>query len=88
MFIHISSHTGFAFLSDRVTSHFQLAVNLLNEGWSGAAAKDHNVVADKIRRRLVREKRLEDAARFSGLINKLMKSVSVLHLHVSELVVS
>lgn len=59
---------------DRVTSHFQLAVNLLNEGWSGAAAKDHNVVADKIRRRLVREKRLEDAARFSGLINKLMKS--------------
>lgn len=62
-------------VSERLAAHFQLALSLLNEGPSGLPVKDHNVVADKIKRRLVREKRLEDAARFSGLMNKLLKSV-------------
>nr|XP_045616749.1 gamma-tubulin complex component 3 homolog [Procambarus clarkii] len=58
---------------DRLVTHFQLAVSLLNEGPSHLSVKDHNV-AEKIKRRLVREKRLEDAARFSGLMNRLLKS--------------
>lgn len=59
---------------ERLAAHFRLAVDLLNEGPPGLPVKDHNVVADKIKRRLAREKRLEDAARFSGLMNKLLKS--------------
>ena len=61
--------------SDRLASHFHMAVSLLNEGHSNML-KDHNVVADKIKRRLVREKRIDDAARFSSLMNRLLKSVS------------
>lgn len=62
--------------SDRLASHFHMAVSLLNEGHSNVMLKDHNVVADRIKRRLVREKRIDDAARFSSLMNRLLKSVS------------
>lgn len=55
-----------------------MAVSLLNEGHSNVMLKDHNVVADRIKRRLVREKRIDDAARFSSLMNRLLKSVSCL----------
>lgn len=59
---------------DRLASHFHMAVSLLNEGHSNVMLKDHNVVADRIKRRLVREKRIDDAARFSSLMNRLLKS--------------
>ncbi|XP_068228205.1 gamma-tubulin complex component 3 homolog [Palaemon carinicauda] len=58
----------------RLDSHFTLAVTLLNDSGSSSQTKDHNEVADKIKRRLVREERFEDAVRFSGLLNKLLKS--------------
>lgn len=59
---------------DRLASHFHMAVSLLNESPSNVMLKDHNVVADRIKRRLVREKRIDDAARFSSLMNRLLKS--------------
>ncbi|KAK7069968.1 Gamma-tubulin complex component 3, partial [Halocaridina rubra] len=62
----------------RVERYFLLAVNLLNESWNGPPVKDHTSAGDKIKRRLVREKRMEDATRFSCLLNKLVRS-DVLH---------
>ncbi|KAK4297042.1 hypothetical protein Pmani_030506 [Petrolisthes manimaculis] len=59
---------------DGLATHFQLALQLLNEAPTGGRLDDHNVVADKIKRRLIGEKRLEDAARFASLMNRLQKS--------------
>ncbi|KAK8721079.1 hypothetical protein OTU49_012942 [Cherax quadricarinatus] len=61
---------------DRLVQHFQLALGLLNEVPSllPPLNNDHNTVADKIKRRLAREKRLDDAARFTALVNRLLRS--------------
>ncbi|XP_076030777.1 gamma-tubulin complex component 3 homolog isoform X2 [Oratosquilla oratoria] len=70
---------------ERLNQHYQLAVDLLSQG-TGHVLDDCNTVADMIKRHMVREKRLEDAARFEGLFNKIQQS-SVLRNKASVLTV-
>ncbi|CAL4086382.1 unnamed protein product, partial [Meganyctiphanes norvegica] len=64
-------------------SHIQYARSIISNA-AGNAVQDETILVDRIKRHLVREKRLEDAARFAGLVIKLQKS-TVLHKRSSIL---